>query len=270
MRPIPIGATAAMVFSLLVAFLVTPWAAIRILADKSGHVHGGEQEDRLTRLYRRVMGPLLHRAPARYGFLILVAVLLVGSMALVAIGFVKVKMPPFDNKSEFQVIVDMPEGTTLEQTARVAGELAAVLRRQPELVNLQTYAGTASPHNFNGLVRHYFLRRGPNVADIQVNLVGKKERRLQSHDIAKRVRQELVPVARKFGARIKVAEVPPGPPVLQTMVAEIYGPDPSRRTDLARQVLDIFERPPASWTSIGTWKTISPSTASSSTARRLP
>jgi len=242
MRPIPIGATAAMVFSLVVAFLVTPWAAIRILTDKSGHVHGGEREDRLTRLYRRVMGPLLHRAPVRYGFLILVAVLLIGSMALVAIGFVKVKMLPFDNKSEFQVIVDMPEGTTLEQTARVAGELAAVLRRQPELVNLQTYTGTASPHNFNGLVRHYFLRRGPNVADIQVNLVGKKERRLQSHDIAKRVRQDLDPVARKFGARIKVAEVPPGPPVLQTVVAEIYGPAPDRRTDLARQVLDIFEK----------------------------
>jgi multidrug efflux pump subunit AcrB len=241
MRPIPIGASAAMVFSLLVAFLVTPWAAIRILGGKAGHAHG-EAEDRVTRLYRRVMGPLLHHTAARYGFLVLVAVLLLGSMALVGIGFVKVKMLPFDNKSEFQVIVDMPEGTTLEHTARVTSELAGVLRRQREVVNLQSYVGTASPYNFNGLVRHYFLRRGSNVADIQVNLVGKKERKLQSHDIAKRVREELVPVAQKFGARIKVAEVPPGPPVLQTMVAEVYGPVTDRRIDLARQVLDIFEK----------------------------
>jgi multidrug efflux pump subunit AcrB len=241
MRPIPIGASAAMVFSLLVAFLVTPWAAIRILGDKAGHAHG-EAEDGLTRLYRRVMGPLLHQTAARYGFLVLVAVLLAGSMALVGIGFVKVKMLPFDNKSEFQVIVDLPEGTTLEQTARVTSELAAVLRRQPEVVNLQSYIGTASPYNFNGLVRHSFLRRGSNVADIQVNLIGKRDRELQSHEIAKRVREELVPVAQRFGARIKVAEVPPGPPVLQTMVAEIYGPVTDRRIELARQVLDIFEK----------------------------
>ncbi len=243
MRPIPIGASAAMVFSLLVAFVVTPWAAIRILGSRAGHVHA-ESEDRLTRLYRRVMGPLLHHTPARWGFLLLVTVLLVGSCALVAIGFVKVKMLPFDNKSEFQVIVDMPEGTTLEETARVTSELAAVLRRQPEVVNLQSYIGTASPYNFNGLVRRYFLRRGPNVADIQVNLIGKKERKLQSHDIAKRVREDLVPVAQRSGARIKVAEVPPGPPVLQTMVAEIYGPAQDRRIALAREVLAIFERTP--------------------------
>jgi multidrug efflux pump subunit AcrB len=153
-------------------------------------------------------------------------------------------MLPFDNKSEFQVIVDLPEGATLEETARVTGELAAVLRRQPEVVNLQTYAGTASPYNFNGLVRHYFLRRGPNVADIQVNLVGKHDRKLQSHDIAKRVREELVPVAQRHGARIKVAEVPPGPPVLQTMVAEVYGPSQERRIDIARRVLEIFEKTP--------------------------
>ncbi|MBI3693901.1 MAG: efflux RND transporter permease subunit [Acidobacteria bacterium] len=243
MRPIPIGASAAMVFSLLVALVVTPWAAIRMLGDTAAHGHS-ETENRITRLYRAVMGPLLHRPLARYGFLMLVAVLLVGSMGLVYIGFVKVKMLPFDNKSEFQVIVDMPEGTTLEETGRVTGELAAVIRKQPEVTNFQTYVGTASPYNFNGLVRHYFLRRGPNVADIQVNLVGKSERRLQSHEIAKRVREQLAPVAARFGARIKVAEVPPGPPVLETMVAEVYGPSQRGQIEIARMVRDIFEKTP--------------------------
>lgn len=240
MRPIPMGASAAMAFSLIVALVVTPWASVRILGA-AGHSHR-EGEDRLTRLYRRVMNPLIHHAGARYGFLALVAVLLLGSVALVGAGFVKVKMLPFDNKSEFQVIIDMPEGTTLEETARVAGELAAVVQGQPEVVNLQTYAGIASPYNFNGLVRHYFLRRGPNVADIQVNLVAKSERKLQSHDIAKRVREQLIPVAQRFGARIKVAEVPPGPPVLETMVAEVYGPAQRGQIEIARQIRGIFEK----------------------------
>jgi multidrug efflux pump subunit AcrB len=241
MRPIPIGASAAMVFSLFIALVVTPWAAVRILGSAADYTHR-QSEDRLTRLYRRVMNPLLHRAPARYGFLALVAVLLLGSMALVGTGFVKMKILPFDNKSEFQIIIDMPEGTALEETARVAGELAAVVQKQPEVVNLQTYSGIASPYNFNGLVRHYFLRRGPNVADIQVNLIGKSKRDLQSHDIAKRVREQLTPVARHFGARIKVAEVPPGPPVLETMVAEIYGPAQRGQIEIARQIRDTFEK----------------------------
>jgi multidrug efflux pump subunit AcrB len=241
MRPIPIGASAAMVFSLIVPLVVTPWASVRILGSAAGHAHR-EGEDRLTRLYRRLMNPLLHNTAARYGFLFGVALLLLGSIALVGIGFVKVKMLPFDNKSEFQVIVDMPEGTTLEETARVATELAAVVQKQPEVVNLQTYAGVASPYNFNGLVRHYFLRRGPNVADIQVNLVGKSERKLQSHDIAKRVREQLIPVAQRSGARIKVAEVPPGPPVLESMVAEVYGPAQHGQIEIARQIRNIFER----------------------------
>jgi hypothetical protein len=171
MRPIPIAASAAMLFSLIAALVVTPWASVRILGAAAGHAQP-EAEDRLTRLYRRVMNPLLHRTAARYGFLTLVATMLLGAIGLVAVGLVKMKMLPFDNKSEFQVIIDMPEGTTLEETARVAGELAAIVRRQPEVVNLQTYASVASPYNFNGVVRHYFLRRGPNVADIQVNLVG--------------------------------------------------------------------------------------------------
>ena len=241
MRPIPIVGSVAMVFSLIVALVVTPWAAVRILGSAAGRPHR-EGEDRFTRFYRRVMDPLLHHTAARYGFLALVAMLLLGSIALVGVGFVKMKMLPFDNKSEFQVIIDMPEGTTLEETARVATELAAVVQKQPEVVNLQTYAGVASPYNFNGLVRHYFLRRGPNVADIQVNLVGKSLRKLQSHDIAKLVREQLIPVARRSGARIKIAEVPPGPPVLETMVAEVYGPAQQGQIQIARQVRNIFEK----------------------------
>jgi multidrug efflux pump subunit AcrB len=243
MRPIPIGASAAMAFSLLVAFVVTPWAAVRILGRHTGGPRP-DGEDRLTALYRRVMRPLVHRRAARFGFLALVGVLLAGSVALIGAGVVKVKMLPFDNKSEFQVIIDMPEGTTLEQTGRVATELAAVVQQQPEVVNVQTYTGIASPYNFNGLVRHYFLRRGSHVADIQVNLVGKPERSLQSHDIAKRVRERLTPVARQYGARIKVAEVPPGPPVLETMVAEVYGPAQRGQIEIASQVRALFEKTP--------------------------
>ena len=240
MRPIPIGASAAMVFSLLVAFVVTPWAAVRIL--KSGHaaVHG-EKEDLITRVYRRVMDRLLHVPMLRWGFLAGVVVLLLGSVSLFYFEFVKVKMLPFDNKSEFQVIVDMPNGTPLEQTARAANALARAALDQPEVVNLQTYAGTASPFNFNGLVRHYYLRKGSNVADIQVNLQPKGARKLQSHDIAKQVRQRLLPVAEQFGARIKVAEVPPGPPVLQTLVAEVYGPDLKERTAIAGRIRDLWK-----------------------------
>ena len=219
MRPIPIGASAAMLFSLAVAFMVTPWAAVRILKPSGKRAHG-DREDLMTRLYRRVMGALLHRAALRWGFLGGVVVLLLGSVALFYTGFVKVKMLPFDNKSEFQVIIDMPNGTTLEETARAAQALAAETLKQPEVVNVQTYAGTASPYNFNGLVRHYYLRQGANVADIQVNLLPKDERPLQSHEIAKQVRARLQPVAARFGARVKVAEVPPGPPVLETLVAE--------------------------------------------------
>jgi multidrug efflux pump subunit AcrB len=239
MRPIPVVGAAAMVFSLIVALVVTPWASVRILGKSAGHGHH-QGEDRLTRLYRRVMNSLLRHAPARYGFLALVAVLLLGSMSLVGVGFVRMKMLPFDNKSEFQVIIDMPEGTTLEDTTRVANELAAVVQKQPEVVNLQIYTGVASPYNFNGLVRHYFLRRGPTVADIQVNLAEKSQRKLQSHEIAKLVRDRLIPVARRSGARIKVAEVPPGPPVLETLVAEVYGPAQHGQIEIARQVREIF------------------------------
>ncbi|MEP7365213.1 MAG: efflux RND transporter permease subunit, partial [Acidobacteriota bacterium] len=241
MRPIPVGATAAMLFSLAIAFMVTPWAAVRILKrDAAGHEH--RREDLMTRGYRRVMGGLLHRFWPRAAFLGGVLVLLVASCSLFYFGLVKVKMLPFDNKSEFQVVVDMPGGTTLEETARVAQALAAEAQKQPEVVNLQTYAGAASPYNFNGLVRHYYLRRGPEIADIQINLQSKGDRHLQSHEIAKQMRQRLQPVADRFQARIKVAEVPPGPPVLQTLVAEVYGPDLERRIAIARQIRDLFKR----------------------------
>jgi multidrug efflux pump subunit AcrB len=240
MRPIPIRASAAMLFSLLVAFIVTPWAAVRIL--KPGGHHAGQREDFVTRLYRRFMGSLLHRPSLRWSFIGGVVVLLLASVSLFYTGFVKVKMLPFDNKSEFQVIVDMPNGTTLEETARVTELLAEETQKQPELVNVQTYVGTASPYNFNGLVRHYYLRRGPNVADIQVDLLSKSARDLQSHEIAKQVRQRIQPIAERYGARIKVAEVPPGPPVLETLVAEIYGPSMDRRIDLARQIKGLFKR----------------------------
>jgi multidrug efflux pump subunit AcrB len=241
MRPIPIGASAAMIFSLIVAFVVTPWAAVRILKPEHGGRHGG-QEDRLTLLYRRIMGTILHHAPVRWSFLCGVVALLLGSVSLFYFEFVKVKMLPFDNKSEFQVIVDMPEGTTLEETARVANALARAALDQREVINIQTYAGTASPFNFNGLVRHYYLRRGANVADIQVNLLRKDQRKLQSHEIAKQVRQRLLPVANICGARVKVAEVPPGPPVLQTLVAEVYGPQMNERMDIARRIRDLWKR----------------------------
>ena len=240
MRPIPIGASAAMIFSLLVAFIVTPWAAVRIL--KPGRHHEGEREGFVTRMYRVFMGGLLHRAILRWSFVGGVVILLLASCSLFYIGFVKVKMLPFDNKSEFQVIIDMPNGTTLEETARVTQLLAEETEKQREVVNVQTYVGTASPYNFNGLVRHYYLRRGPNVADIQVNLLSKDDRKLQSHEIAKQVRLRILPIAERFGARIKVAEVPPGPPVLETLVAEVYGPSLDRRTALARQIREIFKQ----------------------------
>jgi multidrug efflux pump subunit AcrB len=155
---------------------------------------------------------------------------------------VKVKMLPFDNKSELQLVVDMDEGTTLEQTAQVARELANAARQEPEVTDYQIYVGTSAPYNFNGLVRHYFLRRGPNVADVQVNFVVKEEREAQSHEIAKRLRAKIQPIAARHGARVKVAEVPPGPPVLQTLVAEVYGPDYERQIENARQVRGVFER----------------------------
>ncbi len=261
MRPIPIGSSAAMFFSLAIAFIVTPWASIRILhwgrkyscltegaacvtEGSQPHLHSEHPEDFFTKLYRRYMGPLIAHRSWRYAFLAGITGLLLLAMALVGIGWVKVKMLPFDNKSEFQIILNMPEGSSLERTAECAREIAAAVRTEPEVTDYEIYAGVASPFNFNGLVRHYFMRRGANVADLQINLVPKSKRKAQSHDIAKRVRPRVAAIAAKYDARVAVAEVPPGPPVLQTLVAEIYGPTEEDRLALARKVIDIFHQTP--------------------------
>ncbi len=243
MRPIPVGASTAMLFSMGVAFVITPWAALRLLG-RGGHETEGEKEGRATQLYRRVMGHLIYDRKWRSTFLAGVLVLLLIAVALLMTKLVTVKMLPFDNKSEFQVIIDMPEGTTLEQTARVAREIGDYVSRIVEVTDYQLYVGTASPYNFNGLVRHYFLRRGPHVADVQVNLLPKSQRGAQSHEIAKKARPGIQAIAAKFGARVKVAEVPPGPPVLQTLVAEIYGPDYDGQIRLAEKIRHLFEKTP--------------------------
>ncbi len=246
MRPIPVGATAAMVFSLLVAFIITPWASIRLIkvhqTSHNGNVQ--EQEDRSTRFYRKIMDPLLHVPKWRWLFLSGVVFLLLLSFLLVGVGLVRVKMLPFDNKSEFQVILDMPESATLEETSACALEMGDYLKTVNEVTDYEIYVGTSGPFNFNGLVRHYYLRQGPHVADIQVNLVEKGHRKQQSHDIAKRVRPPLLNIAHRFNARVKVAEVPPGPPVLSTLVAEIYGPDYDRQREIAKDVMIILENTP--------------------------
>jgi multidrug efflux pump subunit AcrB len=249
MRPIPVGASMAMLFSVLVAFIISPWAALRV-RNRNEHPSAGaeelvhEHEGWAGRIYRRMMNPLIRDARKRRIFLVAVVLLLLLVMALPLFEIVKVKMLPFDNKSEMQVIVDMPDGTTLEQTARVTGEIARRIAREPEVLNYQIYAGTAAPHNFNGLVRHYFLRQGPNEADIQVNLLPKDERSEQSHDIAKRIRADIDPIGDRYGARLKVAEIPPGPPVLETLVAEVYGPNLNEQIETARKIRDDFKQTP--------------------------
>ncbi|MGC1872640.1 MAG: efflux RND transporter permease subunit [Acidobacteriaceae bacterium] len=245
MRPIPVGASTAMMFSLIVAFVVSPWAAMRLLGRKhlsGAHTLEPEKEGWLTRFYRRVMHPLLYKPRTRYVFLGVVVLLLLAACALVPLKMVLVKMLPFDNKSEFQVMINMPDGTPLEQTTRVAQALGAYLSRQNDVTNYQVYAGTSGPYNFNGLVRHYYLRSQPNQADIQVNLLPADVRSAQSHEIAKRMRPGLDQIERQYGARIQVSEVPPGPPVLQTLVAEIYGPNPQGQLEVARQVKQIFQQ----------------------------
>jgi multidrug efflux pump subunit AcrB len=240
MSPIPIGASAAMLLSLAVAFMVTPWAAARVFRRQAA-APVEKREGRSTRAYRRMMRALVTRSSARWAFLALVLALFAGSVALLGVKLVKVKMLPFDNKSEFQVMIDHPEGTPLEVTLETARLMKDSLAAVPEVRNVQLYAGNAAPFNFNGLVRHYFLRRSPHLADLQVNLSPKHDRDAQSHDIAKRVRPALTGIAKQRGASVKVVEIPPGPPVLDTMVAEIYGPTPQARQDAARRVRRLFE-----------------------------
>ncbi len=247
MRPIPIGASVAMLASLAVAFIVTPYLAYRLL---KGHVaptthphdraHEEEEETRFGRFYAELMSGLMEGKRRRTMFYGGVVVLLLGSVALVAIRAVQVKMLPFDNKSEFQVVLDLPEGTTLETTTAAAEEIARYLLTVPEVRSTEVYAGTSAPFNFNGLVRHYFLRRGANVADVQVNLAPKHDRDRQSHAIAVAVRPGVVAIADTYGASAKVAEIPPGPPVLSTLVAEVYAGDDSTRLAAATRVRDVF------------------------------
>jgi len=241
MRPIPVGASAAMIFSLIVAFIVTPWASIRIIKHKpteTADEHG--EEDWSTRFYRKIMTPLIENRLWRWVFLVSVVALLIVSCAMVGIGWVRVKMLPFDNKSEFQVILDMPESATLEETSAAVMEMGDYLKTVNEVTDYQLYVGTSAPFNFNGLVRHYYLRNSVHQADIQVNLAEKGHRKTQSHDIAKRVRPALKTIADRYHARVKVAEVPPGPPVLSTLVAEIYGPNYPRQKQIAADIMNIF------------------------------
>jgi multidrug efflux pump subunit AcrB len=240
MRPIPVGASAAMIFSLIVAFVVTPWASA--LVAKKQQTHDAASEGKLTRWYRQWMISLIDNRSMRIGFILTIIGLLLISMSLVAFKLVTVKMLPFDNKSELQVIIDMPEGTTLEETARATQSIASYLQTVPEVVNYQTYTGTAAPYNFNGLVRHYFLRQSANVADIQVNFLSKEQRSKQSHQIATSLRAPLQKIAAEYKANIKIAEVPPGPPVLQTLVAEVYGPNYQKQIHIAKTIESIFRK----------------------------
>ncbi|MGD8842756.1 MAG: efflux RND transporter permease subunit, partial [Gammaproteobacteria bacterium] len=250
MSPIPINASMGMLISLAVALVVTPWMSLKLLRVDEHAVHGdGDQQggNRLVTFFGRVLTPFLggrRGRRARYLMLAGVLVLIVLSVGLAGVKLVVLKMLPFDNKSEFQVVVDMPEGTTLEQTNRVLTELGARLDSVPEVSDYQIYAGTAAPINFNGLVRQYYLRSGSNVGDIQVNLVDKSQRHRKSHDIALAVREPLQAIGRQFGAVVKIVEVPPGPPVLSPLVAEIYGLDYSGQIDMAARVKALFRETP--------------------------
>lgn len=244
MRPIPINASIAMFFSLLVAFVVIPWlcrTCYRPGVASKGVAHDENETGLTARLYRWALSPLLVRPLLAYSFLGVVTLLLVGSCLLFYTRHVVMKMLPFDNKSEIQLVIDMPEGTTLEETAQAAKALTQYVRTLPEVRDYQAYVGTASPFNFNGLMRHYFLRSLPHEADIQINLIPKAERRTQSHDIAQRIRPPIQKIARQYGANVKVVEVPPGPPVQSVLVAEIYGPDYGRQRAVASEVRTLFE-----------------------------
>ncbi|RMH20731.1 MAG: efflux RND transporter permease subunit, partial [Gemmatimonadetes bacterium] len=262
MSPMPIGSTLAMLFSLGVALTITPWLAYRLL----GRAHAGDgreeaapgdgvgeapayrvEDTRLYRFYARIMGPLLARRGRLWAVMAGVSVLLLGAGALFVTRAVSVKMLPFDDKNELQIIVDVPEGTTLEATTALAQDVARAVAGVPEVRRVQLFAGTAAPVNFNGLIRHYYLRRGPHVADLQVDLIDKGMREARSHDVALRLRPLVDSVAAAWGAgaRVKVVEVPPGPPVLSTLVAEVYGPDDVSRTALAEKVFAAFQAHPS-------------------------
>lgn len=244
MSPMPIGASIAMIFSLIVALVITPFLAIKLLD------HGDSDEDEkeyrledslIYRMYFKSMKPLLDSVKTRWMFIGAVTLMLFASTLLFVFRLVEVKMLPFDNKNEIQLILDMPEGTTLERTNAIAKEVVLSMNGIPEIDNYQIYSGTNAPINFNGLVRSYELRASSNVADIQLNLVDKHDRKDQSHDIAKRIRPLVQAVGEKYGANVKVVEVPPGPPVMSTIVLEVYGPDAEVREGIAQNIQDIFK-----------------------------
>ncbi len=251
MSPIPINSSLGMALSLAIAFTVTPWLALRLMKEHGpdgGHGAPSAIATRLPRIFAALLRPLLDSARRRWLLVagIVVALLVSVSLALVPTSPVGVvlKMLPFDNKSEFQLVVDMPAGTALEDTAAVLHEMGGFLAKQPEVLNVQGYAGTASPITFNGLVRQYYLRADAEQGDLQVNLVDKKHRHEQSHAIAQRLRPDLEKIAVRHGARLKVVEVPPGPPVMSPLVAEVYGPDEAGRQQLAQRIADAFAATP--------------------------
>ena len=247
MSPMPIGASIAMILSLFVALTVTPYLGYHLLREKDEQEHKEEQgleTSRIYKLYNKLERPFLESSKKRMVMLGITSILLIGSVLMFFTKSVAVKMLPFDNKNEFQVVIDMPEGTTLERTAAVTKEIAQYISTVPEVIDYQNYIGASAPITFNGLVRHYDLRGGSNMADIQVNLLHKEDRDLQSHDIAKIVRPEVQKIAKKYGANVKIIEVPPGPPVLSTLVAEIYGPDYAEQIKVAKQVKTILETTP--------------------------
>ncbi len=248
MRPIPINASTGMIISLAVAFMFTPWLYRRVFQNvQTGHEAHDEGAGWLDRFFTRAMTPFLRRDDGRgyrWGLLAVLIVLILGSVALVGVRAVVMKMLPFDNKSEFQVLVDMPEGTPVENTYRVLSALADHLETVPEVTDYQIYAGTSAPINFNGLVRQYYLRRLAHQGDIQVNLLPKDDRARDSHSIAASVRAPLAAIGDRFGANVKIVEVPPGPPVLAPLVAEIYGLDYEGQMAVARRVREIFEATP--------------------------
>jgi len=242
MSPIPINSSLGMALSLAIAFTVTPWLALKLMKPHAaGHAAApSATAGRLQRLFQRLLLPLLDSARKRWLLLAGILAALLLSVGLALVQWVVLKMLPFDNKSEFQLVVEMPAGTPLENTAAMLQELGAHLAKQPEVRDLQGYAGTASPITFNGLVRQYYLRADAEQGDLQVNLVDKKHRHEQSHAIAQRLRPALDAIAAKYGARLKVVEVPPGPPVLAPLVAEIYGPDEAGRIQVAQKVMKAF------------------------------
>lgn len=249
MSPMPIGASIAMLLSLIVALTLTPYLGYIFLREKEKHSapaesteHKALEETRIYKTYRSFIHPLLQTRWKRWTFILSIVIILVASLFMFYTKTVAVKMLPFDNKNEFQVVIDMPEGTTLEKTQAVAKDIGAYISAQPLVRNYQSYTGTSAPISFNGLVRHYDLRKGDNVADIQVNLVDKKDRSLQSHSIAKQMRGPIQHIARKYNANVKIVEVPPGPPVLSTLVAEIYGPDYREQMKIANQVKALFNQ----------------------------